>query len=150
MNDTDAYLGRWQLVPEFSLYEHGPLPARGVYEIERTELGLQFRIRWSLGAEFPEQSTAFAAPPDRTPRRLPSAGTSARGPDSFTITRVDERTLDSATSREGTLVAHARRVASADGRLLAVVQEGSRPDGGRYRNFQVYRRLDEAGESESR
>lgn len=54
---------------------------------------------------------------------------------------MDGRTLDSAALRGGETIAYARRVASADGSLLAVVQEGARPQGGRFRNFQVYRRV---------
>ena len=34
MNDpTDRYLGRWQLLPELCLYQHGDPPASGTYEI---------------------------------------------------------------------------------------------------------------------
>ncbi len=48
------------------------------------------------------------------------------------------------------MVSYARRVASADGTLLAVVQEGPQPNGGRFRNFQVYRRKTAQGGAEPR
>ena len=55
--------------------------------------------------------------------------------------RVDAWTLDSEALREGVVLAYGRRVADASGQLLAVMQEARLPDGGRLRNFQVYRRV---------
>lgn len=138
MDTSDLYVGVWELVPELSLYEWGAPPASGVYEIERAANAVQVRVRWTMLADGPEQSTAFGGPLDGTPQALPAAE-SGGAPDAFSLTRVDERTLDSAALRAGAVVAYARRVASADGTLLAVVQEGQQP-GGRFRNFQIYRR----------
>ncbi|MBW4462039.1 MAG: hypothetical protein KME47_17630 [Nodosilinea sp. WJT8-NPBG4] len=50
-------------------------------------------------------------------------------------------TLDSTALAGGVAIASARRVASKDGALLAVVQEQTDTTGGRTRNFQVYRRV---------
>lgn len=141
VNEADLYLGTWELVPELSLYELGPVPASGTYEITRAGEGVQVRIRWTMQAGGPEQSTAFGGPADGVPQALPAAAAQGGGPDAFSLTRVDGRTLDSAALRGGAVVAYARRVASVDGGLLATVQEGSRPDGSRFRNFQVYRRV---------
>ena len=65
------------------------------------------------------------------PQPVANTGSGA-GPDSFTLTRVDASTLDSAALRNGAVVAYARRVVSADGSLLAVVQEGPHPEGGAF------------------
>lgn len=138
MTTTDLYIGSWQLVPELSLYEFGTPPASGRYEIEHTDGGVQVRVRWTMLPNGPEQSTAFGGRVDGVPQDIPTASESA--PDAFSLTRVDERTLDSAALRAGAVVAYARRVASADGALLAVVQEGQQPSGSRFRNFQIYRR----------
>ncbi|HEX2190074.1 MAG TPA: hypothetical protein VHG51_14300, partial [Longimicrobiaceae bacterium] len=138
MTDRDLFLGIWELVPELSLYDSGPVPACCTYEIGSRDGLVEVRVRWRMRADGPEQVTAFAAPGDGTPRELPQSG--SQGPDAFSITRVDERTLNSAALRGGEVLAHARRVASLDGTLLAIVQEGARPEGGRFRNFQVYRR----------
>lgn len=140
MDTMALYIGTWQLVPELSLYEFGPMPASGVYEIEPAPNGVQVRIRWTMQSDGPEQSTGFGGPTDGVPQALPSAP-SAHAPDAFSLTHVNERTLDSAALRAGTVVAYARRAASADGTLMAVVQEGQQPDGSRFRNFQVYRRV---------
>ncbi|MFO7169129.1 MAG: hypothetical protein DIU80_013990 [Chloroflexota bacterium] len=139
MTTPDRYVGTWDLVPELSLYEFGPAPASGTYEIEQVEGGVQVRVSWTMQPDGPELSTAFGGPVDGAPQALP-ASSPAGAPDAFSLTRVDAHTLDSAALRGGAVVAYARRVASHDGALLAVVQEGSQPDGTRFRNFQVYRR----------
>ncbi|MBD2113631.1 MULTISPECIES: hypothetical protein [Cyanophyceae] len=70
---------------------------------------------------------------------MPDAPTD--GPDAHTLTRVDAHTLDSTALADGVAIASARRVASKDGSLLAVVQEQTDTTGRRTRNFQVYRRV---------
>ncbi len=142
MAEQDAFYGSWELVPELSLYDHGEAPAGGRYEIAPgDEGGVEVSIRWTMEEGGTEHATTFGGPTDGKPVVLARAGESGPGPDSFSITRVDERTLDSEALRKGATVAYARRVASIDGELLAVVQEGPRPDGSRFRNFQVYRRV---------
>jgi hypothetical protein len=132
----DLFLGRWELVPELSLYELGTQPEGGTYTIASRDHVVEVRIRWRMPGEEQDRETSFSAPADGTPQSLAAPG----GPDAFTLTRVDRRTLDSAAFREGRAMAYARRVASTDGDLLAVVQEGWSADGARFRNFQVYRR----------
>jgi hypothetical protein len=133
----DRYLGVLELLPELSLYAYGPLPISGIYRIEASAQGIRFRITWKMQADGPEQATEFGGPADGVRQPLPQGGA---GPDSFTITRVDAATLDSAAWRGDQVIAYARRAVSADGSLMAVVQEGMLPDGQRFRNFQVYRR----------
>lgn len=137
--NKDLYLGIWELIPELCLYEFGSSPESGSYRIELDGERVRITIDWCMGAGAVPQSTGFGGPIDGSSQPL-SAAAPAAGPDSFSITRIDARTLDSAAFRAGEPVAYARRVASADGRLLAVVQQARDPDGERYRNFQVYRR----------
>jgi hypothetical protein len=59
----------------------------------------------------------------------------------YTLSRIDHYTLDSAAFRAGAAIGYARRIASKDGTLLVVVQDGAREDGEKFRNFQVYRRV---------
>jgi hypothetical protein len=140
MKNTDLYAGSWELIPELCLYEFGSAPAIGSYRIDLDEARAQITIEWRMSADTAVQSTGFGGPIDGSPQPL-AATAPAAGPDSFSLTRVDERTLDSAAFRSGEQVASARRVASADGSLLAVVQQALDPDGTSYRNFQVYRRV---------
>ncbi len=134
----DLYLGVWELLPELSIYQQGPMPASGRYTIERDGDALRLRVDWTMEPGGEPQSTVFGGPADGSPQPIP--GAEGPGPDAFSLTRVDERTLDSAALRGETTLAYARRVASADGHLLSVMQEGPTADGGRFRNFQVYRR----------
>lgn len=139
MNQTDLYVGRWELIPELCLYEFGSAPASGSYRIDLDGLQVQITIDWRMDADSTPQSTGFGGPIDGSTQPL-SAAAPAAGLDSFSLTRIDSRTLDSAAFRAGEMIAYARRVASMDGRLLAVVQQARDPEGERYRNFQVYRR----------
>ena len=139
MTPADRFIGRWELIPEMSLYAVGEPPAAGLYVIEEPVPGtMQFRVTWRMHGDQEDRSTGFAGPSDGSRTGLPV--TVAGAPDALTITRVDERTLDSAALRGEERVAYARRVVSTDGALMAVVQEAVTPSGDRLRNFQVYRR----------
>ncbi|HEU4556878.1 MAG TPA: hypothetical protein VFS20_03475 [Longimicrobium sp.] len=141
MPDGDLFLGSWELIPELSLYEFGPLPASCTYEISEHDERVHVCMRWAMSADGPESRTEFAGPGDGSRQRLPGSGEPPPEPVSFSLTRVDERTLESRAFRGDHVFAFARRVASTDGELLAIVQEGESPEGSRFRNFQVYRRL---------
>jgi hypothetical protein len=140
MFEPDLYLGTWELVPELSLYDFGPLPASCTYVIEGTPEGVSIDMRWTMTPGGPSSDMRFAGPIDGSRRSFASDSGSADPPVFFSLTRVDARTLDSRAFRNDVEIAYARRVASEGGDLLAIVQEGQRPDGGRFRNFQVYRR----------
>lgn len=137
----DRFVGTWILVPGLCLYESGPVPASGVYEIAERDGTIEFSIRWTMEVGGQESSAMFAGPPDGTVQPfLRPEGAPAGTPDGLRITRVDAATLDSEALVADLVVAHARRTASDDGALLAVMQE-SRPGGEPGpRNFQVYRR----------
>ncbi len=137
-NSIAAYLGTWTLLPELSLYSVGTPPSAGAYVIEQETTGtLSLRVRWQMPGDNTEHTVQFGAPPDGT--RVPVEGATT-GPDALTLTHIDAHTLDSTALRGSVQVAYARRVVSADGSLLAVVQETGQSDGARLRNFQVYRR----------
>ena len=132
------YIGTWELLPELSLYAAGTPPASGTYEISREASGaLTLRVTWRMPDDTSDRSTIFGGPADGSPVALPTA---PAGADAFTLTHVNQDTLDSAGLRAGETIAYARRVVSADGSLLAVLQEVVKPDGQKIRNFQVYRR----------
>lgn len=137
---NDLYLGQWQLVPELSLYQFGPLPAACTYLIQEDARGIRVSMRWQLQSDGPESTMEFGGPADGSRHTLPG-DLDASATTTFSITRIDPHTLDSAAFRGDERFAYARRVASHDGSLLAIVQEGLLPDGGSFRNFQVYRRM---------
>lgn len=140
MPTPDLFLGTWELVPELSLYDFGPLPASCTYHIEARDPGVHVRMRWQLAPESPESHMEFGGPADGTRHDFQGGDSAQAATVAFSLTRVDARTLDSRAFRGEEEIAYARRVASEDGELLAIVQEGNRPEGGRFRNFQVYRR----------
>jgi hypothetical protein len=132
---TDLYLGDWELIPELSIYEYGPVPEQCLYRILRdgAQVGIHMDFIMPGGTR---RTTAYAAPP--TGSKQPYTGP---GADSFALLRVDGRTLDSTAFLMGQEVGYARRVASIDAQLLVIVQQGRRQDGIVFRNFQVYRRV---------
>lgn len=141
MAANDLFLGTWVLVPELCMYEAGVAPARGTYDIREAGDRLEFSITWTTEPGGPEIATAFGGPFDGSVQALPvPEGAPAGTPDGLTITRIDRRTLDSEALLGRRVLAYARRVASSDGSLLAVVQEVRLPEGRGPRNFQVYRR----------
>ncbi len=127
-----AWLGEWRLIPELSHYDAGDPPDSGRYRISVADGLVRFDVEWS--AEGEDHSVSFSGPPDGTPV---SAATS--GVDSFTVTAVDDSTLDSEAVAGSRRVAWARRRVSADGTLMSVIQRLAGPDG-EVTVFQVYRR----------
>jgi hypothetical protein len=139
MTVSDAFIGTWILVPELSLYEWGPLPVTCTYVIAPTGAEIEVEMRYTVAPGGEEQVVTYGGPVDGTPQILP-AGAGTSGPDSYALVRIDERTLDSTAMRGNQILAYARRVVSSDRQLMAIVQQGQRPDGPTFRNFQVYRR----------
>ena len=133
----DRFLGRWQLLPELCLYEFGSVLVSGEYRISREDRIIRIIMEWTM-ADGIKQTATFGARDDGSWR--PDEGP---GAETYTLTRIDQNTLDSAAFRAGASIGYARRVASNDGTLLVVVQDGARENGEKFRNFQVYRRVAE-------
>lgn len=132
---ADRFLGSWRLIPELSLYQFGDSPRSGEYTLREEGGVLHVTIAWVDGKGEPG-ATQYGGPMDGSEIELEAEGSPV-----LTLTRVDGQTLDSAVHSGGEQVAWARRVASADGALLAVVQTGKDPEGRPFRNFQVLRRI---------
>lgn len=127
----DEYVGSWELIPELCIYERGEPPLDARYRIAVTGDATTVSIQWTDRAGN-ENDLEFGGPADGS--RL---ATDAPGATHVTITRVDERTLDSAVYNGSELLMYARRRALED--LLSTVQT-VHSDGGHFSNFQVYRR----------
>jgi hypothetical protein len=135
---TDLFIGTWRLVPELSVYTTGMAPVEGTYDITLTSPGeIDIRICWRMEGDATDNTIHFGGTVDGVHHRLPEVGS---GPNAFTLSRIDERILDSAALRGDEVLAYARRVVSRDGQLMAVVQE-THVAGEKLRNFQVYRRI---------
>ncbi len=136
---SDAFLGEWELVPELSLYENGEPPRSGTYRLSLDGDAIAASIDW-VDAQGASETVAFGGPLDGSEVVLDT-----QGPAVLALERLDAATLDSVVRVAGQQVAWARRRASDDGQLLAVVQTGATPEGEPFRNFQVYRRREGAG-----
>lgn len=131
----DPFLGTWKLDPSQSQYEFGPPPKTGTYTLSRQGERLRFDVAWTDHNDQPFQ-VSFDMIPDgqQHPYDNPAVA------DFVSLTRVDERTLDSATFKGGQQIAYASRALSADGRTMTVSQSGSTPQGQTFTNVSVYHR----------
>lgn len=131
---TASFIGLWELLPELSIYQTGTPPVAGTYAISQSEGRITFDIEWQpAGGEV--QTMSFGAPADGATEDL-------GGGNSMTLDVVDKNTLDSTAFAQDQKIAYARRSVSADGQLLAVMQEAIKAPDKTTRNFQVYRRAD--------
>ncbi len=136
MHTEFAYCGNWLLLPELSFYEEGEPPESGFYHIQVDDDRASFALRWTPKGKA-EVALSFGGPLDGQPRSVdqpPGAQAS--------YSHISPWVLDSAMFMGGKQLMYARRQASKDGQLLAVLQTGLRGDGSPYRNTQVYRRID--------
>jgi hypothetical protein len=131
-----TYTGVWELIPELCVYEENDPPRSGLYTIERIADRVRMSIVWET-LEGQSHSIEFGGAIDGSKQPVGNNPVSE-----VSFLHVDAATLDSSVFSSDTRMAYARRRASADGTLLATVQESRRPDGSTYRNFQVYRRRD--------
>lgn len=126
--DLRRFLGTWRLLPEHSRYASGPPPQRGLYRLEAAGDGaLRFHVDYVDGSGESKQ-LEYTVPFHE------GEGAGAR--------LVDASTLDTTVRQGGRVMAHARRVLSADGRTMTVTQSGTAPDGQPFANVSVYARED--------
>ena len=138
MLDAHLFAGSWVLLPELSLYEFGSMPTSGDYRISVDKGQVAIELSWKM-EDGPPQSMTYGGAMDGRREHI-----DAPGIDELSFNRIDERTLDSSAFAAGVRVSYARRAVSHDGHLMTTVQEGPSPSGGTFRNFQVYKRKDEA------
>jgi hypothetical protein len=130
------FLGVWRLDPGESRYELGQPPPDGAYTLSHDGAHLHFDIEWT-GADGNTLRQAIDAIPDGQEYPYPAPGV-----DSVCYTLVDGATLDSTASKDGRVIAYARRVLLGDGQSMEIVQSGQRPDGSAFANRSLYRRAD--------
>jgi hypothetical protein len=123
---VDLFVGTWQLDPMQNKYEFGDPPQQGQYIIVPHEAGYLVTMKWTNPAG-KALEMQYEATPDNTP-----------GVDSMSMTRIDEKTLDSAAMAGGQVIAYGRRVLSQDGQTMTITQSGKTPDGREFSNLSVY------------
>jgi len=129
---TDAYLGKWELIPELCIYDRGEAPTRGLYTIAEAAGVVSISISW-IDVEGEEHSISFSGASDGSPQ-----STSAPGLTHMTISRMSANTLDSAAFNGEDQTMYARRVAHDN--LLSTLQRIT-SENGTFSIFQVYKRI---------
>lgn len=131
-----GFVGTWELDASQNDYQHGEPPQNGSYVIEQRGDELHFTPTWT-DTSGQRQTVTFGGKPNGQliPIDVPNV-------DGFTITFVDDNTLDSSTITNGEILAHARRVLAPDQQSMVVIQSGNRQDGTKYENKSVYLRKD--------
>lgn len=130
---TDPFLGVWQMQPEYNDYQFGEPPAEGTYTIEQNSGGYTITMTW-VTSDGKDMQTAYHGSPDDI---IYPTGLEV-GPDGMSMTRADERTLDSRAFIGEVEVAYATRILSEDGNTMTVKQSGKTPDGDDFTNISVY------------
>lgn len=135
MPQPDPFLGIWHLIPDQSRYEFGQPPASGTYILTANETSYTFTIQWTT-ADGQAMNATFDGIPDgqQYPYENPAIA------DAISLTRVNDRQLDSATFKNGQQIAHATRVLSANEQTMTITQTGQMPDGTPFSNISFYQR----------
>jgi hypothetical protein len=134
MSSTDAFVGTWELDAAQNRYQFGDAPQQGLYIIAPNQNGYLVTMQWmnSAGKSF---EMSYEATPDG--KEYPA---NAPGVDNQSMTRVDDKTLDSAAMASGKVIAYARRILSDDGQIMTITQSGKTPGGEEFTNTSVYMR----------
>ena len=133
--ETDAFIGLWELDPTQSEYQYGMPPQSGLYRIAPDAAGTGYMISMTwTNAQGSESYAAYTALPDGVQYPYENADVA----DFISMTRLDERTLDSAIYKGGEVIAYALRELSDDGALMRIVQSGYAPDGSTFHNLSIY------------
>lgn len=136
-SDVDAFVGVWELLPDRSKYQFGHTPRSGLYSIRRENDEYHITMEW-VSAEGEEHKMSYVGIPDGVDYAYANPAMA----DTVSMTRVDSQILDSTSKKDGKVLAHARRVLSADLKTMTVIQSSFTPEGHAYSNASVYRRQD--------
>lgn len=129
----DKFIGTWKMDPEQNNYEFGTAPKSGLYIIQAQEAGYLISMEWTTVEDTPMQASYSAIPDGKD-----YATDASSGLDCSSMTRIDERTLDSDAKKGGVVLAYARRILSEDGQTMDIFQSGKKPDGTDFTNKSVY------------
>ena len=129
----DPFIGLWHFDEASADYQLGSPPHNASYDITTDGQRYTMTMRWTT-AEGHTIEQAYVAIPDGVQYEF----SDSPGIDSFDMTRVDARTLDTTARKDGAVVSHASRVLSPDGNTMTITTEMVIPNGDRYTNLAVY------------
>lgn len=131
----DAFIGTWKMLPEQNNYQFGNPPQAGLYIIAVDGEGYEITMQWTAH-DGNAMNMSYKAIPDGK-----SYATDAPSVDTMSMTRVDDKTLDSDAKKDGVVVAYATRTLSDDNNTMTVKQSGKTPDGHDFTNTSIYQGL---------
>lgn len=129
----DLFVGLWTLDPSQSKYEFGLAPQRGSYLIEPNGAGLTFIAQW-ITADGDSYEISFYGIPDGQEYAYEKPEIA----DTLATTLVNAHTLDTIIKKNRRVLAHTRRVLSADGQAMTITQSGINDKGTWFNNISVY------------
>ncbi len=133
MSPSDPFLGLWRFDPAQARYQLGEPPQIGTYRLDAHGDGYLITMEWT-DARGQSYRQTYTAIPDG--QLYPYGGANALV--SIAMTRLDDRTLDTASFRGGERIAYAVRRLSDDGQTMQVIQSGQTPEGTPFENIAVY------------
>jgi len=132
----DPFVGTWEMNPDQNDYQAGQPPKSGTYIIQPNDTGYLVTMKWVTQEDKPVEMSYTSIPDGKDyPYENPDVA------EFVSMTRIDDRTLDSATKKGGKQIAHARRLLSEDSQTMAVIQSGLLPGGSEFSNVSVYKKI---------
>ncbi|MEZ4736281.1 MAG: hypothetical protein R3E79_55050 [Caldilineaceae bacterium] len=128
------FLGKWQLVPERSVYSAGGPPKQATYEISGDQQTLVFTIDWVDQSDKPFH-VVYTSVADGARRQT---DISPAVDEMQTV--IIGNNLQTLSYKDGAVTAIADRKLAADGQELEVLQRYLRPDGSELSILQFYTR----------
>jgi len=132
---TDYFVGTWILDAELSDYQLGEPPKTGLYTITADDAAYKVTMEWTTSGDEAMRADYVSIPDGKQ-----YAYEDSDAVDFVCTTRVDDKTLDSESFKDGKRIAWARRILSDDNNTMTITQSGSLPDGDEFNNVSVYRR----------
>lgn len=134
-SSKNLFVGLWTLDPSQAQYEFGSPPQRGTYSIESSRTGLTFTANW-LTVDEESYQVSFHGIPDGQEYAYENPEIA----DTLATTMVNAHTLDTTIKKSRRILAHTRRVLSADAQTMTITQSGINDKGTWFNNISVYMR----------
>jgi hypothetical protein len=132
----DNGLGTWVFVPEKSTYESGPAPKESKRQWVAKGDSVQF-LHDGVNAEGKPFHTEFTAKYDG--KFVPFIGGTLY--DSVALKSKSPNLVEQTFALKGKVTVNATREISKDGQTMTIDSRGTKPDGTKFRNLLVYRRV---------